>query len=126
MKEQIFPAEGPPPVGPYSPAVRANGFVFVSGQGPISLETGEPLRVSIRDQVHQTIQNVELVLKAAGSSLDKVVKTTVYLRDISNFSAMNEVYGSYFDSDIPPARTTVQVANLPLEIDVEIEAIALE
>jgi 2-iminobutanoate/2-iminopropanoate deaminase len=126
MKEQIFPADGPPPVGPYSPAVRANGFVFVSGQGPISLETGQPLRVSISEQVHRTIQNLELILEAAGSSLDKVVKTTVFLRDISNFSAMNEVYGSYFNGKIPPARTTVQVANLPLEIDVEIEAVALQ
>ena len=124
MKEQIFPESGPPPKGPYSPAIRANGFVFVSGQGPIVVETGEPLRGSIEDQVHLTIQNVKLVLEAAGLSLESVVKTNVYLRDIGNFAIMNEIYGSYFEG-IPPARTTVQVANLPLEIDVEIEVLAL-
>ena len=125
MKEQISPENGPPPKGPYSPAIRANGFIFVSGQGPIILETGEPLRGSIEDQVHLTLQNVKLVVEAAGSSLEKVVKANIYLRDIGNFAVMNEIYGSYFEG-IPPARTTVQVANLPLEIDVEIEAIALE
>ena len=125
MKEQIFPESGPPPAGPYSPAIRANGFIFVSGQGPIVLETGKPLRGPIGDQVRLTIQNVKLVLEAAGSSLDKIVKTTIYLRDIGNFATMNEIYGSYFDG-IPPARTTIQVANLPFEIDVEIESIALE
>ena len=124
MKEQIIPENGPPPKGPYSPAIRANGFVFVSGQGPIVVETGEPLRGSIEDQVHLTIQNVKLVLEAAGLSLESVVKTNVYLRDIGNFAIMNEIYGSYFEG-IPPARTTVQVANLPLEIDVEIEVLAL-
>jgi len=124
MKEQIVPENGPPPKGPYSPAIRANGFVFVSGQGPIVVETGEPLRGSIEDQVHLTIQNVRLVLEAAGLSLESVVKTNVYLRDIGNFAIMNEIYGSYFEG-IPPARTTVQVANLPLEIDVEIEVVAL-
>ncbi len=125
MKEQIYPKSGPPPAGPYSPAIRANGFIFVAGQGPIVLETGKPLRGPIEDQVHLTIQNVKLVLEAAGSSLDKIVKTTIYLRDIGNFAAMNEIYGSYFEG-IPPARTTIQVANLPFEIDVEIESIALE
>ena len=125
MKEQIYPKSGPPPAGPYSPAIRANGFIFVSGQGPIVLETGKPLRGPIEDQVHLTIQNVKLVLEAAGSSLDKIVKTTIYLRDIGNFATMNEIYGSYFEG-IPPARTTIQVANLPFEIDVEIESIALE
>ncbi len=125
MKEQIYPKSGPPPAGPYSPAIRANGFIFVSGHGPIVLETGKPLRGPIEDQVHLTIQNVKLVLEAAGSSLDKIVKTTIYLRDIGNFAAMNEIYGSYFEG-IPPARTTIQVANLPFEIDVEIESIALE
>lgn len=125
MKEQIFPEGGPPPAGPYSPAIRANGFIFVSGQGPIVLETGQPLRGPIEDQVHRTLQNVKLILEAAGSSLEKVVKTNVYLRDLGNFAAMNQIYGSYFKG-IPPARTTIQAANLPFEIDVEIEVIALE
>jgi 2-iminobutanoate/2-iminopropanoate deaminase len=125
MKEQIFPENGPPPAGPYSPAIRANGFVFVSGQGPLVIETGQPLRGPIEDQVHRTMRNLQLILEAAGSSLDKVVKTTIYVRDLANFAKVNEVYGGYFEN-IPPARTTIQAANLPMEIDVEIDAIALE
>ena len=125
MKEQIFPKDGPKPAGPYSPAIRANGFVFVSGQGPIDLKSNQPLRGPIEEQVHQTIQNLRLILEAAGSSLDKVVKTTIYLRDISNFARVNAVYGSYF-TGVPPARTTIQAADLPFSIDVEIEAIALQ
>jgi 2-iminobutanoate/2-iminopropanoate deaminase len=124
MKEQIFPESGPPPAGPYSPAIRANGFVFLSGQGPIDLGTGKPLRGSIEEQAHRTIQNVKLLLEEAGSSMEKIVKTTVYLSDMDNFGVMNEIYGSYFEG-IPPARTTIQAARLPLGIDIEIEAIAL-
>jgi len=125
MKEQIFPKHGPRPAGPYSPAIRANGLIFVSGQGPIELSTGEPLRSKIEDQVHRTMQNLKLILESAGSSLEKVVKTTIYLKDLKYFSRVNEVYGSYF-SRIPPARTTIQVSELPLQIDVEIDAIAIE
>lgn len=125
MKEQISPKNGPPPAGPYSPAIKANGLVFVSGQGPILSETGQPLRGAIEDQVHRTMKNLALILEAAGSSLEKVVKTTIYLRDLSNFGKVNEVYGSYFKG-IPPARTTIQAADLPMKIDVEIDAIALE
>ena len=125
MKEQIFPKEGPQPAGPYSPGIRANGFVFVSGQGPIDLNSGQPLRGAIEDQVHRTMKNIELILESAGSSLDKVVKTTIYLKDLGNFSKMNEIYGSYFKG-IPPARTTIQVSDLPFQIEVEIDAIALE
>jgi 2-iminobutanoate/2-iminopropanoate deaminase len=125
MKEQIFPEGGPPPAGPYSPAIRANGFIFVSGQGPIDLNSGKPLRGPIEDQVHRTMKNLKLILESAGSSLDKIVKTTIYLKDLGNFSKMNEIYGSYFEG-YPPARTTIQAAELPLQIDVEIEAIALE
>ena len=125
MKEQIFPKDGPPPAGPYSPAIRANGFLFVSGQGPIDLSTGKPLRGAIEDQVHRTMKNLKMILESAGSSLDKVVKTTIYLKDIGNFAKVNEVYGSYF-TGVPPARTTIQVADLPFQIDVEIEAISLD
>ena len=125
MKEQIFPKDGPPPAGPYSPAIRANGFVFVSGQGPIVPETGQPVRGSIEEQVHRTMQNVRLILEAAGSSLEKIVKTTIYLKDLGNFKRMNEVYGGYL-GETPPARTTIQAADLPMSIDVEIEVIALE
>ena len=124
MKEQIFPQNGPKPVGPYSPAIRAGGFVFVSGQGPLQLETGQPLRGPIADQVHQTLRNLRLLLESAGSTMDKVVKTTIFLRDLGDFKTVNEIYAGYFGA-VPPARTTIQAADLPLGIDVEIEAIAL-
>ena len=124
MKEQIFPKNGPKPVGPYSPAIRAGGFVFVSGQGPLQLETGQPLRGPIADQVHQTLRNLRLLLESAGSTMDKVVKTTIFLRDLGDFRTVNEIYAGYFGA-VPPARTTIQAADLPLGIDVEIEAIAL-
>lgn len=125
MKEQIYPKDGPAPAGPYSPAIRANGFIFVSGQGPLILETGQPLRGPIEDQVHRTMQNLKLILEAAGSSLEKIVKTTIFLRDIRDFQRVNVVYAEYF-GEVPPARTTIQAAALPLQIDVEIEAVALE
>lgn len=125
MKEQIFPENGPKPVGPYSPAIRANGFIFVSGQGPIVLETGEHLEGTIEEKVHRTMGNLEVVLKAAGSSLDKIVKTTIYVTDLANFKRVNEAYGEHFQG-IPPARTTIQAAALPTGIEVEIDAIAVE
>lgn len=125
MKERIQVKEGPRPVGPYSPAIRANGFIFVSGQGPLDPKTREILRGPIPEQVRRTLENVKTILEAAGSSLEKVVKCTVYLRDISNFQAMNEVYASYF-GEILPARTTIQAGDLPGHIDVEIDVIALE
>ena len=125
MKEQIFPANGPKPVGPYSPAIKANGFVFVSGQGPVSMETGEHIVGSIEDKVHGVMSNLKVVLEAAGSSMDKIVKTTIYVTDLGNFKRVNEAYGQYF-KDVPPARTTIQAAALPTGIEVEIDAIALE
>jgi 2-iminobutanoate/2-iminopropanoate deaminase len=124
MKEQIVVKNGPPPAGPYSLAIRANGLVFVSGQGPVVPETGEILRGSIEEQVHQTMRNIRSILAAAGSSFEKVVKTNIYLRDLANFKRMNEVYGQYMGS-VPPARTTIQAADLPMGIDVEIDVIAL-
>ncbi len=125
MKEAIIPSAGPRPVGPYSPAIRANGFIFVSGQIPMRPEDGQILRGAMAEQVHQIMRNLETVLKAAGSSLDKIVKTTVYLRDLGKFGEMNEVYATYF-SGIPPARSTIQAAELPAQVDVEIDAIAVE
>jgi 2-iminobutanoate/2-iminopropanoate deaminase len=99
--------------------------VFVSGQGPVVPDTGEVLRGPIADQVHRVMQNIQIILQAAGTSMENVVKTTIYLRDISDFAAMNEVYGSYVEG-LPPARTTIQAARLPMDIDVEIDVIALE
>ncbi len=126
MKERIDAEKGAPPSGPYSPAVRANGLIFVSGQIPLNPETGEIVRDSIQNQVRQTLENLKILLEAADSSLDKVVKCMVYLQDLHDFEPMNEVYGTYFDGEIPPARTTIQAASLPKGVDVEIDVIALE
>ncbi|MCJ7751576.1 MAG: Rid family detoxifying hydrolase [Armatimonadetes bacterium] len=123
-KEVIISDELPAPKGPYSPAIRAGGFVFVSGQGPIDPATGEVVKRDIQQQTRLVLENVRAILGAAGSSLDKVVKTNVYLSDIANFAAMNEVYATFFTAE-PPARTTIQAAALPLGIDVEIDVIAL-
>ena len=126
MKERIDAEKGAPPSGPYSPAVRANGLIFVSGQIPLNPETGEIVTDSIQDQVRQTLENIKTVLEAAGSSLDKAVKCMVYLQDLHDFEPMNEIYATYFNGEIPPARTTIQAANLPKGVDVEIDVIALE
>jgi 2-iminobutanoate/2-iminopropanoate deaminase len=123
-KQIITSDELPPAKGPYSPAVRAGGFLFVSGQGPIDPASGEPSRGSIEEQTRLVFSNIKAILEAAGASLDRVVKTTVYLDDIQNFAAMNAVYATFFPTD-PPARTTIQAANLPLGIAVEIDVIAL-
>ena len=123
-KEVIISDELPAPKGPYSPAIRAGGFVFVSGQGPIDPATGEVVKRDIQQQTRLVLENVRAILGAAGSSLDKVVKTNVYLIDIANFAAMNEVYATVFTAE-PPARTTIQAAALPLGIDVEFDVIAL-
>jgi len=123
-KEVIISDELPAPKGPYSPAIRAGGFVFVSGQGPIDPATGEVVKRDIQQQTKLVLENVRAILGAAGSSLDKVVKTNVYLSDIATFAAMNEAYATFFTAE-PPARTTIQAAALPLGIDVEIDVIAL-
>ena len=123
-KEVIISDELPAPKGPYSPAIRAGGFVFVSGQGPIDPATGEVVKRDIQQQTRLVLENVRAILGAAGSSLDRVVKTNVYLSDIASFAAMNEVYATFFAAE-PPARTTFQAAALPLGIDVEIDVIAL-
>ena len=123
-KDAIISDELPAPKGPYSPAIRAGGFVFVSGQGPIDPATGEVVKGDVQQQTRLVLENVHAILGAAGSSLDKVVKTNVYLSDIADFAAMNEVYATFFTAE-PPARTTIQAAALPLGIDVEIDVIAL-
>jgi 2-iminobutanoate/2-iminopropanoate deaminase len=125
MIDPVFPENAPRPVGPYSPAIKANGFVFVSGQIPLDPKTGQILRGPIAGQVNLIFSNLQAVLEAAGSSLDKVVKTTVYLRDMSRFSEMNEAYAVYFQGKVAPARSTIQAAELPAQVDVEIDAIAL-
>ena len=115
----------PAPKGPYSPWVKAGGFIFVSGQGPVNPETGEVFLGDIAGQTRMTLDNVEAVLNDAGAALGDVIKTTVFLTDIANFGAMNEVYAGRFGA-VRPARTTVQAAALPLGISIEIEAVALD
>ena len=124
MKQTVQTVQAPKAIGPYSQAIKANGFVFASGQIPIIPETGEFVAGGIVEQTEQVIKNLSRVLEAAGSGLDRVVKTTVFLADIEEFVAMNEVYGKYF-SEEPPARATVEAAGLPRGARVEIEAIAL-
>jgi 2-iminobutanoate/2-iminopropanoate deaminase len=123
MRQAVTTASAPQAIGPYSQAVKAGTLLFVSGQIPIDPATGELLQGDVTMQTHRVIQNLSEILKAAGSSLDAVVRTTVYLADLNEFAAMNEVYGTYFRAPAP-ARATVQVARLPRDAKVEIDAIA--
>jgi len=123
MRDVVLTDKGPKPIGPYSQAIRANGFLYVSGQVALDPKTGEFVGTDIRQQTERTLENVKGILEAAGSNLHHVVKTTVFLKDINDFSAMNEVYAKFF-ALAPPARSTVQVARLPKDALVEIEVIA--
>jgi 2-iminobutanoate/2-iminopropanoate deaminase len=123
MRDVILTDRGPKPIGPYSQAIRAGGFLYVSGQVALDPKTGEMRGVDVREQTERTLENVKGILEAAGSNLHHVVKTTVFLKDMNDFSAMNDVYAKYFTS-APPARSTVQVARLPKDALVEIEVIA--
>ena len=124
MREVVSTKDGPQAIGPYSQAVKANGFVFVSGQVAIDPGTQEVLAGDAASQTERVMKNLAAILKAAESGLDKVVRSTVFLKNMGDFSAMNEVYGRYFTS-APPARSTVEVARLPKDVLVEIDVIAL-
>ena len=124
MKEIIQTDNAPKAIGPYSQAVKANGLIFASGQIPIDPKTGQFVPGGITEQTEQVLKNLTAVIEASGSSLSQVVKTTVFLADMQEFAAMNEVYGRFF-KEMPPARATVQAAGLPRDARVEIEAIAL-
>jgi 2-iminobutanoate/2-iminopropanoate deaminase len=117
--------QAPDAIGPYSQAVSANGFVFTSGQIPIDPATGQFVSGGIAEQTQQVLKNLSAVLEAAGSGLQQVVKTTVFLADMEDFTAMNEVYATFFGAE-PPARSTVQAARLPRDARVEIDVVALE
>jgi 2-iminobutanoate/2-iminopropanoate deaminase len=124
VREIIKTESAPEAIGPYSQAVKAGGLVFASGQIPLDPSTGQFVAGGIIEQTEQVLRNLSAVFEAAGTGLERVVKTTVFLADMEDFAAMNEVYGRYFSVDAP-ARATVQAARLPRDARVEIEAIAL-
>ena len=124
LREIIATDQAPRAIGPYSQAIRAGNLLFCSGQIPIDPSTGEFVSGGVAEQTEQVMRNLSAVLRAGQSSLKQVVKTTVFLADMDDFTAMNEVYGRFF-SENPPARATVQAARLPRDAKVEIEAIAI-
>ena len=124
MREVIATNDGPKAIGPYSQAIKANGLVFLSGQIALDPATQQLISGDVAAQTERVLQNLAGILKAAGSSLQQVVKTTVFLKNMSDFAAMNDVYGRYF-TEAPPARSTVEVARLPKDVLVEVDVIAL-
>ena len=124
MKEVIATGSAPKALGPYSQAIRANGFVFCSGQVALDPASNTILEGDVAAQTERVLKNLTAVLEAAGSSLDKAVKTTVFLKNMGDFAAMNERYARFFSSN-PPARSTVEVARLPKDVLVEIDVVAL-
>lgn len=124
LKDVIATERGPRAIGPYSQAIRANGLVFASGQIPLDPVTQQVVPGDVRVQTERVLENLKAILESAGSSLHQVVRATVFLVDLNDFAAMNEVYGRYFPTQ-PPARSTVQVARLPGDVRVEIDVIAL-
>lgn len=123
-REAISSNDAPKPIGPYSPAIKTDSLIFCAGQTPVDPASGQLVSGGIQEQTERVMENLRAVLTAAGSSLDAIVKTTVFLISMSDFAAMNEVYGRYF-TGAAPARTTVAVAELPRGARVEIECIAL-
>jgi 2-iminobutanoate/2-iminopropanoate deaminase len=125
LKREIISTEkAPAAVGPYSQGVKVNNFIFTAGQIPLNPETGKLVEGGIKEQTRQVMENLANILKAAGTGLDQVVKTTIFTTDLADFADINQVYGSFFAGD-PPARSTVQVAALPLGARVEIEVVAI-
>jgi 2-iminobutanoate/2-iminopropanoate deaminase len=124
LREIIETRNAPAPIGPYSQAIRANGLIFVSGQIPVHPETGRIVDGAIVEQTHQVMKNLAAILNAAGSGLDHVVKTTVFLSNLDDFAEFNRIYEEYFGK-AKPARATVQAAGLPKSVLLEIEAIAV-
>lgn len=123
MRQIISTAKAPKAIGPYSQAVRAGGWLFVSGQIPIDPATGQMITGDVKTQTEQVMKNLGAILEAAGLSFTHIVKATVYLKDMEEFAAMNEIYGRFFPSE-PPARATVEAARLPRDARVEIDVVA--
>jgi 2-iminobutanoate/2-iminopropanoate deaminase len=124
MKKAIQIPNAPAPVGPYSQAILAGGMLFISGQIPLNPSTGKLELDTIEEATHRVMKNIEALLEAAGLTIENIVKTSIFLKDLNDFQAMNIVYASYF-TGIPPARETVQVVRLPLDVSIEISCIAL-
>ncbi|MGA9644175.1 MAG: RidA family protein [Terriglobales bacterium] len=124
MREVVETEHAPAAIGPYSQAIRAGGFVFTSGQIAIDPATQQVIAGDVAAQTVRVLENLSAILEAAGTSMDKVVRCTVFLKDMGDFKAMNEVYGKYFN-EAPPARSTVEVARLPKDVLVEIDVVAL-
>jgi 2-iminobutanoate/2-iminopropanoate deaminase len=124
-REVVLTKDAPQPIGPYSQAIKAGGFVFASGQIALDPATGKLIEGDIKAQTERVLKNLSAVLAGAGSSMDRVVKATVFLKSISDFPAMNEVYGKVF-TNAPPSRTTVQAAGLPRDALIEIDIVALQ
>ena len=123
-KKVIQTEKAPKAIGPYSQAIQAGNFLFLSGQIPLDPKTGELVKGDIRQQTQQVLENIKGILESQGLGMENVVKVTIFLEDIANFNQVNEVYATYFPSS-PPARSTVEVAKLPRDADIEIEALAI-
>ncbi len=123
-KKILNPKTAPQPIGPYNQCVIANGFIYTAGQIALDPTSGKLVGEDVSAQARQVLANLKNILEGAGSSLDKVVKTTVFLKNLGDFSAMNTVYGEFFSADNAPARSTIEVARLPKDAVVEIEAVA--
>jgi len=124
VKEVIATDKGPKAIGPYSQAIKANGFIYTAGQIPFDPSTGQIVEGDVAQQTARVFENLRAIVEAAGSSLDKAVKATVFLKDMNDFAAMNEVYARYLQKN-PPARSTVEVSRLPRDVRVEIDLVVM-
>ncbi|WP_313375688.1 RidA family protein [Chishuiella sp.] len=124
-KEIIYTANAPEAIGPYSQGIKINGLLYTSGQIPFNVNKNEIVTSGIKDEVHQVMKNIISILEAGNTSIDNIVKTTIFVKDLNNFNEVNEVYASYFNDENYPARECVEVARLPRDVNVEISVIAL-
>ena len=125
MKKAILTNKAPLPIGPYNQAINYENMLFVSGQIPLDPDSNELINTGIEDETNQVMKNIQAILTEAGMSFNNIVKTSIFLKDMDNFKPVNETYGNYFEGVIPPARETVQVSKLPLDVNVEISCIAI-
>ena len=126
MKTPILTDKAPEPIGPYNQAINFDNTIFVSGQIPLNPETGSLVDSGIRDETKQVMENIKEILHEANFKMNDIVKTSIFLKSMDNFGEVNEEYGKYFENIIPPARETVEVSKLPLDVNVEISCIAIK